>query len=101
LIINDLLEALESGCSPVLLAERTSHVEYFESRLRNFARNVVVLRGGMGKKQRRAVAERLAAIPDTEERVLIATGRYIGEGFDDSRLDTLFLISPVSWKGTL
>ncbi|MCF8030738.1 MAG: DEAD/DEAH box helicase [Desulfohalobiaceae bacterium] len=101
LIINDLLEALERKCSPVLLAERTSHVEYFESRLRNFARNVVVLRGGMGKKQRQAVAERLAAIPDTEERVLIATGRYIGEGFDDSRLDTLFLVSPVSWKGTL
>jgi superfamily II DNA or RNA helicase len=101
LIINDLLEALERGCSPVLLAERTSHVEYFESRLRNFASNVVVLRGGMGKRQRQAVAERLAAIPDTEERVLIATGRYIGEGFDDSRLDTLFLVSPVSWKGTL
>ena len=101
LIINDLLKALEKGCSPVLLAERTSHVEYFESRLRNFARNVVVLRGGMGKKQRQAVAERLAAIPDTEERVLIATGRYIGEGFDDSRLDTLFLVSPISWKGTL
>ena len=45
--------------------------------------------------------EQLASIPDGEERLLIATGRYIGEGFDDARLDTLFLVLPVSWKGTL
>jgi superfamily II DNA or RNA helicase len=43
----------------------------------------------------------LAAIPDDEERVLLATGRYIGEGFDDARLDTLFLAMPISWRGTL
>ena len=43
----------------------------------------------------------LARIPDGEERVLVATGRYIGGGFDDARLDTLFLALPVSWKGTL
>jgi len=62
---------------------------------------VVLLRGGMGAKQRRAVAEQIATIPGNEKRVLLATGRYIGEGFDDSRLDTLFLAMPVSWKGTL
>jgi len=62
---------------------------------------VVVLRGGMGAKQRRAVAEQISSIPDNEKRVLLATGRYIGEGFDDARLDTLFLAMPVSWKGTL
>ena len=55
----------------------------------------------MGVKQRRAVAEQLKAIPDGEERVLLATGRYIGEGFDDARLDTLFLATPISWRGTL
>ena len=44
---------------------------------------------------------RLAAIPDNEERVLLATGRYIGEGFDDARLDTLFLTLPVSWRGII
>lgn len=101
MIINDLLQALEAGRSPILLTERTSHVEYFQKRLQNFARNVIVLRGGMGRKQLQAVQERLATIPDSQERVLIATGRYIGEGFDDARLDTLFLVSPVSWKGTL
>ena len=55
----------------------------------------------MGVRQRKAVAEELAAIPDTEERVIVATGRYLGEGFDDARLDTLFLTMPISWKGTL
>ena len=63
--------------------------------------HVVVLRGGMGARQRRAVAEQMASISGNEKRVLLATGRYIGEGFDDARLDTLFLAMPVSWKGTL
>ncbi len=55
----------------------------------------------MGKKQRQAAADRLAAIPPDEGRVILATGKYIGEGFDDPRLDTLFLTLPVSWRGTI
>ena len=60
-----------------------------------------MLHGGTGVKETRAVAARLAGIPEDEDRVLLATGRYIGEGFDDSRLDTLFLTLPVSWRGTI
>ena len=48
-----------------------------------------------------AVSETLAGVPDNEERVIVATGRYLGEGFDDARLDTLFLTMPISWRGTL
>ena len=59
------------------------------------------LRGGMGTRQRRMLTQRLEEIPEAEERVLVATGRYIGEGFDDARLDTLFLTMPFSWRGTL
>src|SRR5216110_3139905 len=55
----------------------------------------------MGTKERRVVKERLAAISDAEERLVLATGRFIGEGFDDARLDTLFLALPVSWRGTI
>jgi superfamily II DNA or RNA helicase len=55
----------------------------------------------MSRKERGACSDQLASIPDDEERLVLATGRYIGEGFDDARLDTLFLALPVSWKGTL
>ncbi len=101
MIFNDVLQALESGRSPILLTERKEHLEYFADRLRNFTRNLVVLQGGRGNKKRRDDLNRLAAIPDNEERLVLATGRYVGEGFDDARLDTLFLALPVSWKGTL
>jgi superfamily II DNA or RNA helicase len=74
---------------------------FWPNGLSRFARNVIVLRGGMSARERREIMEWLAAIPDHEERVLIATGRYLGEGFDDARLDTLLLTMPVSWRGTL
>ena len=101
LILDDILKSLDEGRSPILLTERREHLEFFDNQLAKSLNNVVMLRGGMGSKQRRAMAEQLAAIPDDEKRVLLATGRYIGEGFDDARLDTLFLALPVSWKGTL
>ena len=101
MILNDIISALADGRSPILLTERRDHLEYFASKLRPFARHLVVLWGGMGAKAAHNVRDRLTAIPATEERLLLATGRYIGEGFDDPRLDTLFLALPVSWKGTL
>ena len=101
LILNDILQVLEEGRSPILLTERREHLEFFIGKLENSGCHTIILRGGMGVKQRRAVAEQLSSIPDNEKRVLLATGRYIGEGFDDARLDTLFLAMPVSWKGTL
>jgi superfamily II DNA or RNA helicase len=101
LILRDVIKSLEEGRSPILLTERREHLEYFANQLTGILKNVIVLRGGMGIKQRRSIAEQLASIPEGEKRVLLATGRYVGEGFDDSRLDTLFLALPVSWKGTL
>lgn len=101
LILNDVLLALEEGRSPILLTERRDHLEYFATRLKSVARNLVVLQGGMGTKANRTARAQLAAIPTREERLVVATGRYIGEGFDDARLDTLFLAMPVSGKGTL
>jgi superfamily II DNA or RNA helicase len=101
LILDEVLRALEDGRSPILLTERRDHLEFFAERLRGFVRHLVVLQGGMTAKERREVSTRLAAVPDEEERLVLATGRYIGEGFDDARLDTLILAVPVSWRGTL
>jgi len=84
-----------------VLTERNEHLDDLAGRLAPLVRNLVVLRGGTGLKAARGIAARLASIPEDEERVLLATGRYIGEGFDDARLDTLFLTLPVSWRGTI
>jgi superfamily II DNA or RNA helicase len=101
LILTDLVQAAVDGRSPLLLTGRTDHLKYFETELAGKVNNVFTLKGGMGKKQRRSTAEAIAAVPECEPRVILATGSYIGEGFDDARLDTLFLAMPISWKGTL
>jgi len=101
LIFNDVLAALEAGRSPVVITERTDHLETLADRLARFAKNVIVLRGGQSERKRRDAMERLNAVPDQDERVIVATGRYLGEGFDDQRLDTLFLTMPIAWRGTL
>ena len=100
-ICDDVVESVNNGRSPLVLTERNDHLDRLETGLAARVRHLVVLRAGMGKKQRQAVADRLAAIPREEARVILATGKYIGEGFDDPRLDTLFLTLPVSWRGTI
>jgi superfamily II DNA or RNA helicase len=101
MIAADLIRAVEAGRSPLLLTGRTEHLQYFAAKLNGVVKHVFVLKGGMGKKQRRSIAEALASVPEHEPRVILATGSYIGEGFDDARLDTLFLAMPISWRGTL
>ena len=101
MIARDIVRAIEAGRSPLLLTGRTEHLQYFAAKLSGTVKHVFVLKGGMGKKQRRQIAQAMAAVPDVESRVILATGSYIGEGFDDARLDTLFLAVPISWKGTL
>lgn len=100
-IVEDVRAALAEGRSPLVLTERRDHLELLAERLGDAAPHVVVLRGGDGTKRRRAILAELASIPRDEQRLVLATGRYVGEGFDDARLDTLFLVMPVSWKGTV
>jgi len=100
-ICEEVAQAVRDGRSPLILTERNEHLDRFEGLLSTSVPHVVVLRGGMGKRQRQAAAARLATIPPEEGRVILATGKYIGEGFDDPRLDTLFLTLPVSWRGTI
>ena len=100
-ICDDVIESVRNGRSPLVLTERNEHLDRLERRLTDSVRHMVPLRAGLGKKQRQAITERLASIPRDEPRVILATGKYVGEGFDDPRLDTLFLTLPVSWRGTI
>ncbi|HEU4653138.1 MAG TPA: DEAD/DEAH box helicase family protein [Steroidobacteraceae bacterium] len=100
LIFDDVLTALEHGRCPLVLTERRDHLEWLQEKFSRFARNVVVFKGGMterARKDAKAMLEQSAA----KERLVLSTGKYLGEGFDDARLDTLFLTMPISWKGTL
>lgn len=99
-IVSDIVQAFRSGRSPLVLSGRTDHVERLGAQVREQIDRVFVLKGGMGAKQRAEVTHDLAATQDCP-RVIVATGSYIGEGFDDARLDTLFLAMPISWHGTL
>ena len=101
MICEDVLAAVAMGRTPVILTERTSHLEILAAMLRPHLSHVITLQGGMGRKLLTAAFVQLAAVPADQPRVLIATGRFLGEGFDDPRLDTLFLTMPVSWRGTI
>jgi superfamily II DNA or RNA helicase len=100
-ICDDVVESLRTGRSPLVLTERNEHLDALERRLTERIDHVIALRAGLGKRQRLAIAERLASVPPDTPRVILATGKYVGEGFDDPRLDTLFLTLPVSWRGTI
>ena len=101
LIVAEIVQALTAGRSPVVLTERTEHLEMLALAVRPHVAHVITLQGGMGRKSLAAALDLLKTIPVSEGRVIIATGRFVGEGFDDARLDTLFLTMPVSWRGTV
>jgi superfamily II DNA or RNA helicase len=100
-LFEDVLTELDAGRSPMILTERVEHLTNLKELFKGFAKNIIILSGSMSKKEQLIELERLANIPENEERLVIAIGKYIGEGFDDPRLDTLFLAMPISWKGTL
>lgn len=101
LIVAEVVTAVAAGRFPLVLTERTKHLEILTDRLERELPHVVALRGGYSKKELHAALERLRSIPEEAGQVVVATGRFIGEGFDDARLDTLFLAMPVSWRGTV
>ena len=101
LIVEDVITAVKAKRFPVLLTERREHLNLLADLLAGHIQHVIVMAGGMGKKQRRQLLDQIANIPADQPRVIVATGRYLGEGFDDERLDTLFLALPISWQGTL
>ena len=99
LIVNDICKAVDSGRTPIILTNRTSHVTLLAEKLKNTIPNVITLTGSGSTKEKREALLRLQAISPSEPLVIVATGKYVGEGFDYPRLDTLFLALPISWKG--
>ena len=100
-IIEDITEAVLNGRTALVLSERISHISMLAEKLQAAAQNVIIITGKGTQKQKRELLERLSAVPDDETLIVLATGKYAGEGFDLPRLDTLFLAMPFSWKGTL
>ncbi len=100
-ITDDVIRTHENGRNAIILTERTAHVELLAGKLREKIPDVITLTGGRGGKETRNALARIAETPVNGQLALIATGRYIGEGFDEPRLDTLFLAMPISWRGTL
>lgn len=101
LIIDDVTKCVKEGRNPIILTERTAHVELIAKELSKTIPNVIELTGGMTAKERKTKLEMLSSIPQGDAFVIVATGRFVGEGFDEPRLDTLFLAMPVAWKGTV
>jgi len=100
-IADDVLEAYEQGRKILVLTERTDHLQTLNELLKNKTENLFILHGRLSAKQRRTVIESLHQLEETAPRIILATGRLIGEGFDHPALDTLVLAMPISWKGTL
>lgn len=101
LIVEDICKAVNTGRTPIILTNRTAHVSVLADKLKATIKNVISLTGIGTTKEKRETMQRLQTIPDSEQLVIVATGKYVGEGFDYPRLDTLFLALPISWKGLL
>ena len=99
LIIEDVLNVVAAGRTPIILTARTSHVELLAEMLKQHVANIIQLTGEGTAKNKRETLQKLQDIPKDAPLVIVATGKYVGEGFDYPRLDTLFLALPISWKG--
>ncbi|MCC2252237.1 DEAD/DEAH box helicase [Virgibacillus sp. AGTR] len=100
LIFNDVLKELDNHSTPIILTERIEHIRTLEQMFKGFVKNIIILNGNLSAKQKQQQLNALNEISD-QETLIIATGKYIGEGFDNDRLDCLFLVYPISWEGTL
>ncbi|MGO4814122.1 DEAD/DEAH box helicase family protein [Cupriavidus sp. 2MCAB6] len=100
-IVAEAADAFAQDRKVLVLTERTEHLDAIRTLLETKAPTLFVLHGRMSKKQRAVVIGELDALPPEAPRILLATGKLVGEGFDHPPLDTLVLAMPVSWKGTL
>ena len=101
MLISDIESVANQNRFSMVLTERKEHLAYLEKQLAGKVKTVVPLFGGMGKKKIKVSMDKLKDSQPGESRVIIATGSYVGEGFDLPGLDTIFLTTPLSYKGRL
>lgn len=102
MIIEDIKKSILEGRIPIVLTERIEHLKILKEALEDLNVPVVIYKGNMGKKKTKEIQDLLREADEKHKpRIILATSSSIGEGFDDNRLDTLFLTMPVSWKGRI
>lgn len=99
LIANDIIKAVQEGRFPIILTERREHLEILTQMLKDEIEHLIILYGGLKPKRRREMLKELSVYPSDKKKAILATGTYIGEGFNEPRLDTLFITMPISFKG--
>nr|WP_312578922.1 DEAD/DEAH box helicase family protein [Sedimentibacter sp.] len=101
LIVDDIIESINAGRNPLVLTERTSHINQLVQLMVGMDFEVIVLSGNLKTKERKKSLKKIESLKDGDRFVIVATGKLIGEGFDEARLDTLFMTMPIAWKGTI
>jgi superfamily II DNA or RNA helicase len=101
LIVDDIISCHKEGRNCCIITERTAHIETLLLKLKPAIPDIITLTGRLKTSERKAAIESIERKPILFPLTIIATGKFIGEGFDVPRLDTLFLTMPISWKGTL
>ena len=101
IIASDIEACVTQGHTPLVLSKRKAQLDVLFEKVRDKADHVLVLTGGKKQSERKEIRERLSSIPEHESLIILATGQYVGEGFNCSRLDTLFLAMPIAWDGNV
>lgn len=101
IIAEDIEKNVMNGHTPIVLSKRKTQIEALFDKVKDKADHVLVLTGGKTQTERNNIREELNSIPPNESLIILATGQYIGEGFNCSRLDTLFLAMPIAWDGNV
>ena len=101
MIINDALDCVNIGRTPIIITRFKEHTELLNKMLEGKADNILILTGGKSNRERTALREKIKSVPENESLVIVATGQYIGEGFNYPRLDTMLLATPIAWAGSV
>lgn len=100
-IVNDVVECVESGRTPLVLTKFKEHAAILMEQLKGKSDHIFLLQGGKSTEERDTIREKMRSVPEDETVILVAIGKYIGEGFNYPRLDTMMLTTPISYDGNV